>query len=250
MFKLGYIFLPLFLIFLSSCATINPAQNKKESLIYYEMGRNIIYHKDIKALPQAFAYLEHAKKLDPSNPRIYYMTGMAYRLRGEKEKAKNYFLQAIEKDKEFGDAYNALGISYAENNEFEKAIQCFTRLINNPAYPHPDLAYYNRASVYMKLKDWKKAEEDLEDAIVFSNEGNKDYLWSLSSLYISKKDYWKALIMMNKITAKFSMTDDIKYYKGWCYIQLSLKERAKNILSSIDKKSPFYKRACELLKNK
>jgi len=65
MSKFKYVFLLLFLIFLSSCATTNPAQNKKESLIYYEMGRNIIYHKDIKALPQAFVYLEHAKKLDP-----------------------------------------------------------------------------------------------------------------------------------------------------------------------------------------
>lgn len=250
MFKRHTFLLLLSFIFLSSCATTNPAQNKRESLIYYEMGRNIVYHKDIKALPQAFTYLEHARKLDPSNPQIYYMIGMAYRLRGEREKAKNYFLQAIERDKKFGDAYNALGIAYAEDNEFEKAIQCFTKLIDDPTYPHPDLAYYNRASVYMKLKNWEKAEEDLEDAIAFSNGENRDYLQALSFLYIAKKDYWKALITMNKIAEKFGMTDDIKYYKGYCYLKLSLRKRAENILHSIDKKSPFYKRACELLKNR
>ncbi len=250
MFRLKYIFLLLFLISISSCATTNSVQNKKESIIYYEMGRNIVYHKDMEALPQAFTYLEHAKKLDPSNPQIYYMTGMAYRLRGEKEKAKNYFLQAIERDKKFGDAYNALGIIYAEENEFKKAIQCFTILINEPTYPNPDLAYYNRANVYIKCRDLEKAKKDIEDAIAYSGEKNKDYLWSLSFLYIEEKNYWKALITMNKIIKKFGMSDDIKYYKGWCYIQLSLKEKAKDILSSIDKNSPFYKRAYELLNNK
>jgi len=61
---------------------------------------------------EAFKYLKLARENEPNNPSFYNAEAHLYDQIGEKEKAKEMYLKAIEIDPEFFDAYYNLGVLY------------------------------------------------------------------------------------------------------------------------------------------
>ncbi len=249
------IFVKLFLIaisvlMLSACATTNQnlTQDKrtKIALIKYEMARNIIVHKDYKNLANAFKYLEEAKKTLKNDPRIYYLYAIAYQLRGNLKEYEFYLKKTISIDKNFFDAYNALGIYYASINQYKKALDMFTRLIKNPLYPNADTAFYNRALVYLKLNKVSLALDDLKNAIIFSNFTNPLYFKALINLEIKNKMYLRALEDLSSMEEHIGPSCYTRLNKAYCYIKIDEPNQAIYELNKIKHASD----ACLSKKNK
>lgn len=92
-------------------------------------------------------------------------------------------VQKSEKQKEDGNAF-------VKNNNYEKALDCYTRAINlNP--PNP-LLYCNRSLVYLKYNNYQKAIEDCSKAIFLKTDYVKAYQ-RRGKAYLELKDYSKAL---------------------------------------------------------
>ncbi len=239
----------LMIVFLYSCAStqqrypskIVPSEkNKKLAYLEYEMARNIILHKDYVRLPEAFKHLKNARVMLENDPKIYYMIALAYRMRNDKEKYVAYLNEAIKKDKNFFDAYNALGIYYYEKKEYKKALETFSKLIINPLYPHGDVAFFNRSRVYIKLKKLDKAENDVKSALMFSGNRNKTYWQNLIALEIEQKKYKQALSNVEKMALIDGDSDYTHYTKALCYAKLSMPEKAKKELKHIRDDNPEY----------
>ncbi len=222
----------------SSCTpiqhnTISKSKKIKIALINYEMARNIIVHKDYKNLANAFKYLQEAQKTLKNDPRIYYLYAIAYQLRGNMRMYEFYLKKAIAADKNFFDAYNALGIYYYGLGEYKKAIEMFTKLIKNPLYSSADVAFYNRALVWLKLGKIKRAMEDLRSAIIFSNYSNPTYYKALINLEIENKMYIMALKDLESMEEHLGSNCFTKLKKALCYFHLKQFEQAINELNKI-----------------
>jgi tetratricopeptide (TPR) repeat protein len=88
---------------------------------------------------------------------------MVYIERGDYETAK----KMAERDEEAADVlvemYNAAGIESRREQDFDKAIKIFKKAL----FIHPDdeVLYYNLARVYVESKDWKSAENAIQEAL-------------------------------------------------------------------------------------
>ncbi len=249
--RLFFIFIAIAI--LSGCATTNQNlshdKSVKIALIKYEMARNIIIHKDYKNLANAFKYLEEAKKTLKNDPRVYYLLAIAYQLRGDLKEYEYYLKKTISIDKNFFDAYNALGIYYFGIKKYNKAIDMFAKLINNPFYTNADVAFYNRALVYLKLGKVKLAEDDLRNAIIFSNFSNPLYFKTLIELNIKNKNYLKALKNLNYMEEHIGQSCYTILKKAYCYMKTNDKYQAIMELNKIKEKSgTCFSKKVELLK--
>ncbi len=240
----------LFLI-VSGCTpvqhnTISKSKRIKIALINYEMARNIIVHKDYKNLANAFKYLEEAQKTLKNDPRIYYLYAIAYQLRGNMRMYEFYLKKTIATDKNFFDAYNALGIYYYSLGEYQRAIEMFTKLIKNPLYPNADIAFYNRALVWLKLGKTKRALEDLRNAVIFSSYTNPTYFKALINLEIENKMYILALKDLESMEEHLGSSCFTKLKKALCYLNLKQFRQAVNELNKVKETTPN----CQEEKNK
>ncbi len=227
------------LVLLFGCTTVpqnkNIPQSKKVriALIKYEMARNIIMHKDYKNLANAFKYLNEAKKTLKNDPRVYYLFAIAYQLRGNMNMYEFYLKKTISVDKNYFDAYNALGIYYFELKKYNDAIHMFTTLIQNPLYPNADVAFYNRALVYLKIGKITNSLNDLRNAVIFSNYSNPTYYTALINLEIKQKMYLRALRDLESMEEHLGETCYTKLRKAYCYIKIKEFGQAKAELNKI-----------------
>ena len=227
------------ILLLSSCANMNSnvshnnQKSQKIATLKYEMARNIIAHKDFVKLADAFSYLNDAIKINPNDPRFYYTMALAYKLRNNDKQYVIYLNKAIEKDKNYFDAFNALGIYYYSKKFYTRAIDMFTKLTNNPLYHNADVAFFNRSRVYLTQNKIEEAENDLESALMFSNYKNKIYWQNLISLQISQKEYYIALKNLFQMERTLRPSCYTHYYKALCYEKLSLFDQAKDELKKI-----------------
>jgi len=252
--KLIYFFVVVLSLSLFSCATTSSVQQTKQkrekiAILKYEMARNIVLHKDYARLPDAFKYLNQAIAVFPNDPKMYYMMALAYQMRNDKKNYVIYLNKAIEKDKKFFDAYNALGIYDFEEGFYSRALDMFTRLIKNPLYMHPDVAFFNRSRVYLKLGKLKAAQNDIESALMFSNYKNRVYWKNLISLEFMQKHYLQALTSLYKMEQYVGPSYYTYYMKALCYVKLSMFDKAKEQLDKIkNDDATYYALKLKLLK--
>ncbi|MGC8501966.1 tetratricopeptide repeat protein [Desulfurella sp.] len=251
-------FLFAFILFVSftivSCSTLQSETPQKPSermaQIYYEMAKNIIVNKDYSKLSEAFTYLDKAKNIDATNPNIYFVYALAYRLKKDDNTAKQYLEKTISLDKNYYDAYNELGVIYFDEGNYSKAKELFDKLIDTLTYPNIDVAYYNRAILYLTLKENDKAINDLESAIMYSDYKNPLYWQKLIEVYFYEKDYQKALIATQNMESHLGPSDYIHYTKALCYYHLGLFSQAKDSLSKINNQDNYFTIEKDLLLKK
>jgi type IV pilus biogenesis/stability protein PilW len=132
-------------------------------------------------LPMAMRELHRASGLDPDNPEVDMILGLAYRARGDREKAEEYLRKAIGKKDDYAEARNNLGIVLADRRAWDEAIREFEAAAENVQYQTPERAIYNEAEAYRGKGDKAKAEEQYRRALA-TNERYAPAYTALSSL--------------------------------------------------------------------
>jgi type IV pilus biogenesis/stability protein PilW len=140
---------------LPACAAPSAAR-KREAEARMRMGINYL---DQHNLPMAMTELSRASKLDPDNAEIDMVTGLAYRARGDRDRAEEYLRSAIDKKPDYAEAHNNLGIVLADRKAWDEAIREFEKAAANVQYATPEWAIYNAAESYRAKGDPAKAEE-------------------------------------------------------------------------------------------
>ena len=86
-----------------------------------------------------------------SNPRdagAYYNRGVAYRRKGEHDRAVDDYNRAIELNPNLAEAYTSRGIAHGEKGEVDRAVADFNRAIE--LNPNDAYAYTNRGNAYRR----------------------------------------------------------------------------------------------------
>ena len=168
---------------------VNP--NSAETHQYYAMLLGTLgYHK--KALKE----IELAHQLDPLNAPISYILSYVYFNNNQTDIAITQQLKTIELDPDFGDTWNSMAWMYLKSNNYEKAIEIFNKILDNPtnilkakaglSYAFAKLGKPDMAFNFIEEAKKDKSNNsfiDLEIAIVYSGLG--EYEKAIESLHRS-----------------------------------------------------------------
>lgn len=184
-----------------------------------------------KTYDKAFGFLNQAMKIEPENARIYFLSGMVNKDKGDTSKARRDFHRATENRQEYYEAWiqlgliasrkndslaefyyqNALkirpeseeahynlGMFYQENEKYQKAINTYNQLLDiNPQHKH---AYYNLGYIHLTgTGKYKKAERyfrqvlDLDSSYVDAVYNLGSSLEQQGKLDEARKQYKKTL---------------------------------------------------------
>ncbi|MBK7858898.1 MAG: tetratricopeptide repeat protein [Archangiaceae bacterium] len=112
-------------------------------------------HSDLCAARLDEIECEHAREFCPQAPEPLVNLGMISQSRGQNERAREYYVQALRRDVECAVAYNNLGTVELAERSFKAAAQRFERALK----VNPD---YNEARHNLGLAHWRMGR--LEDA--------------------------------------------------------------------------------------
>nr|MCU0405958.1 tetratricopeptide repeat protein [Ignavibacteriaceae bacterium] len=156
---------------------VNP--NSAETHQYYAMLLTTLGHHK-KALKEA----ELAYQLDPLNAPISYILSFVYFNNNQLETAIAQQKKTIELDSDFGDAWNSMAWMYVRINEYDKAIEIFNKILNDPAnmmransglsYTFAKLGKTDRAVEFIRnaeANDLEQSTTAMELAIVYTGLG-------------------------------------------------------------------------------
>ena len=149
---------------LAACATPTPNM-KTEAKARMEMG---VGHLRQNNLPAAMKELTRASELDPDNPEIDMVLGLAYQSRGDGKSAEKYLRRAIDKKPDYAEAHNNLGYLLSTQGRSKEAIKEYGKAAANVLYQTPEAACTNMGEEYRRMKDYPKAEEAYRRAITFN----------------------------------------------------------------------------------
>jgi len=159
----GLLCLILILSFLTACAS--SLQQKEEALSSMRIGQSMLQ----EGRPtQALADLIKANDLDPSNPVIRNVLGIAYLEKGMAPQAVNQFEKALYLDPKYVEVHNNLGTALLRAGRVKEAIAEFNKALEDPMYPTPHYVQYNLGQAYFALKEFDKAREYYLEALKLS----------------------------------------------------------------------------------
>jgi tetratricopeptide (TPR) repeat protein len=124
------------------------------------LGRAAIFAKQY---PQAVGYLELAARLDPEGAYTYNALGIAYLEQGEFDRAQAAFEDAIRAAPNWAYPLHNLALVHIQTGSYEGAIAAYQRAIELA----PEFAYlpYNLGLVYQRVNQVRPAERAYQDAI-------------------------------------------------------------------------------------
>lgn len=132
-----------------------------------------------------------AIKLEGSYTDAYYNRGIVYEKLGENELALYDYNKAIKQNPSYlASVYNNRGNIFFAKEEFSKAIDDYTKVINLDSANIS--AYSNRADVYIALKDYEKAIDDCEKIIEMDSLSINAFL-KRASVYELQREYKEAV---------------------------------------------------------
>lgn len=160
--------LPLF--FLSSKALENSEQcpilslEEKRERKYAEflhLGNEAIIYKQVLKAKDFFAKAINLKE----TPEALTLLAWVQSLLGNTEDAKKLCLKAIEIDPGYGPPYNDLGIFLMEEGSYEESLKWFEKAKKSIDYQNREYPYINSGRVYMKIKKYDQALNQLQMAL-------------------------------------------------------------------------------------
>jgi tetratricopeptide (TPR) repeat protein len=130
-------------------------------------------------------------RLKPADLAIeYYNRGIAFRHKGDYDRAIADYTQAITLDPKYENAYVNRGNMYREKGDFDRAIADYTQVITlDPKYEN---AYFKRGNMYREKGDFDRAIADYSEAIRLDPE-NVATVINRGVAYDSKGDHDHAI---------------------------------------------------------
>lgn len=151
------------LLGLAACAS--SLQQKEQAMSHMRLGDSMLQ----EGRPtQALAELIKANDLDPNNPVIRNVLGIAYLEKGLVRQAIYQFEKALYLNPDYVEVHNNLGTALLRDGRANEAIKEFNKALEDPLYATPHFVYYNLGLAYYTLKEYDKARENYQEAIKLS----------------------------------------------------------------------------------
>jgi type IV pilus assembly protein PilF len=161
--KVRGVILLLLLTFFTACSST--FRQKEDAQAHMRLGDSMLR----EGRPtQALEELIKANDLDPNNPVIRNVLGIAYLEKGMVRQAIVQFEKALYLDPKYVEVHNNLGTALLRDQRVTEAIVEFKKALENPMYPTPHFVYYNLGQAYFILNQFEKARENYLEALKLS----------------------------------------------------------------------------------
>lgn len=151
-----------------------------------KMAQLHLYHGNHN---QAFGFLNRALNIAPEDERIYFLSGMINKDKGEIDKAIRDFHRATEADQEFYEAWIQLGVIAAEDQD-SMAVLYYENALD--AEPESQEAIYNLGYFYQQQEKYQRAI-DTYNRLLDINPQNINAYYNLGFIYLTVlEEYQKA----------------------------------------------------------
>jgi tetratricopeptide (TPR) repeat protein len=155
------LFIFIFSIILSSCATTQQSQNSISQEKKINNGANY-YSAAVAYLGvknYEFAKINFLKSIKTHYNLVgaYYYLGIIEYEENNLDLSEKYLLNCIKLDDKITDAHNTLGAIYAKKKQFKKAIEEFKKVLKDSSYLYPENALYNLALLYYNLNKFNES---------------------------------------------------------------------------------------------
>ena len=231
MYKSGLIFIIITVNLLTACAPLSIAGLAGQTLVNTAVNSAVATHEEnqIKAeknhaiavanynvgveyiregnFDKALDRLITAKKADPDYRPVYDALGVTYQNLKQFDKAENNFKKALQLDADNSDSLNNYGQFLCDTERAEEADQYFMKAASNPLYKTPELPYTNAGICARLHQQQDRAAEYFNKALSF-NPRIPPALLSMSEIsfdkgnYPAARDYLKRYLDVARQTAK------------------------------------------------
>ncbi len=151
------------LLLLAGCASSKDEEVRRlRARSLYEQGLRSLADRQVSL---GLSSLREAVQLDPANPVFRNALGVLLLDLHKPAEAQAEFQKAVELDPNYAEAHHNLGLSYAEQGQWEQAIVAYRKALSMPVYSTPEVGYYNLGRAYAQVGKPKEAEDALRTAI-------------------------------------------------------------------------------------
>jgi tetratricopeptide (TPR) repeat protein len=157
---------------------------------------------------------------------------------------EDMYLDAIKKNPNNREAYEALGRLYLQNKNFADAVQTYDYLIKLD--PAKDIYYSNLGLSHFALKEFQKAKTAYEKALQINNKIPTRWI-NLALCFEALEDFGKAVKAINTALDFDKMNPHYLSLLADAYIKLENNIRAEEVLEQILSMDPTNKQARERL---
>lgn len=132
------------------------AQNKKVAAINVKLGMSYLENGDKQRAKQKLLY---ALEKDPSLPEAWYSMAYYMEITQHKLEAKQNYLKALQLAPNRGDVHNNYGTFLCRSGEYRESIKHFLTATKDPQYLDLASAYENAGLCSLKIPDKQKAKQ-------------------------------------------------------------------------------------------
>jgi len=150
------------LAFCASAQTKVQRSREKDPKYQYNLGNFYINQNNIDEAIKAYV---KCLSLDTRYYLAWNALGLAHSMRGHLEEAAKAYLKCLEISPQFTEAQNNLGTVYQEMKQLDKAESAFKAALQDLAYQHRELPYFNLARLYALQGRFDEALENVTRAI-------------------------------------------------------------------------------------
>jgi type IV pilus assembly protein PilF len=214
---------------LSGCAT-NKAATKERALALRNLGASLVREGNVRS---GLENLLKAAELDPTDSDTQHELAMAYSELGEYQLSLNHFDKALALRPRFPQAWNNKGTVHLRLRQWDQAIDCFQKAVEDILYRTPHFAYNNLGLAYHMKGQYQKAIESYKKALKFSP-GYSPARVNLG-LTLERIDRWEDAMDAYKTAISFDSTyPPAHFYLGRLYLNRNKKtEAAQELLETI-----------------
>ncbi len=224
-------------------------ENTKDAKELFNRG---IEYFDRKEFDEAISFFTQAIQIDHLFSEAYFRLGECYKEKEFYDFARNNFDLAInyyiDADSELADkyceSYIEIGRHYEKTEEYNLAIECYTKIINFSDYEPSGFfigAYFSRSRCYAKNNLYDLAIKDLDEAMSYESPCAESYLIRFKyNINIKPINYKSALDDLDKAIEYSNYPEDKNEIarKAFiiCLAALRDTEKAKSYLAFINEK--------------
>ncbi|MDD5562598.1 MAG: tetratricopeptide repeat protein [Thermoanaerobaculaceae bacterium] len=161
------------LVLLGACASSKPApanlppeidpNDPLAATMLMQQGQALVAEGKI---PDGMAKFKLALSIQPKNPTVYNLIGMAELQSGKPAKALDAFNSALTLAPQYSDARNNRGAAYIQLGQYAMAEADFLAVLGDPTEANRAGVYFNLGSLYFSRGNLAAAEENLRRAAV------------------------------------------------------------------------------------
>lgn len=159
--------------------------------VYFYKGLSLCYQEKYD---EALVDIEISLKKEPTNQEFMNQKGQIYRLKGQEDKALEYFIEATKLPNTYGEPFFWVAYLYHQKQDFKKALEMYyVALEKVPQHNSNYLATLQSIGQleYTYTNDFKKSA-DAYAQVVALNPKDYDYYPKLIKSYNAGKEYAKA----------------------------------------------------------